>query len=109
MNLNNTPTYNGEAIPSPVVRYQQLALLDDWHPLFTCRCPKCEMPMCQAQPPRMQEVWVWVGEPAVIKARLEPSAMLKVSAEIALSLLRARSFDASETDIAFFTDLRNLY
>ncbi|MFG6105409.1 hypothetical protein U2F10_24355 [Leptothoe sp. EHU-05/26/07-4] len=64
MNPNDTPvsspethpaTYNGEAIPSPVVRYtleQQLALLD-WHPIFTGRCPNCEMPILQTQPPRV--------------------------------------------------------
>ncbi|MGD1950744.1 MAG: hypothetical protein ACFB14_14020 [Leptolyngbyaceae cyanobacterium] len=53
---NKTPaTYNGEIIPAPVVRYtpeQQLALLD-WHPIFTGRCPNCEMPITQTQPARV--------------------------------------------------------
>ncbi|NEQ54410.1 MAG: hypothetical protein F6K11_30485 [Leptolyngbya sp. SIO3F4] len=56
MNPNDTPaTYNGEVIPTPVVRYtleQQFALLD-WHPLFTGRCPNCEITMQQTTPPRI--------------------------------------------------------
>ncbi|NEZ65156.1 hypothetical protein D0962_20660 [Leptolyngbyaceae cyanobacterium CCMR0082] len=55
MNADPAPTYNGEVIPSPVVRHtleQQLALLN-WHPVFTGRCPRCEMPLLQTKPPRV--------------------------------------------------------
>ena len=46
--------YGGDLIPAP--RHQrspaeQLALLD-WHPIFTGRCPKCEVPILQRVPGR---------------------------------------------------------
>ena len=31
---------------------EKLALLD-WHPMFTGRCPNCEMPLHQTDPPRV--------------------------------------------------------
>lgn len=45
--------YNGELILQPQPRWdqmQQLALLD-WHPLFTGRCPHCEIPIPATDPP----------------------------------------------------------
>ncbi|HEY9699053.1 MAG TPA: hypothetical protein V6D10_17465 [Trichocoleus sp.] len=47
--------YNGELIIQP---QQKLSLekkweLLDWHPLFTGRCPHCEMPITQVVPPRI--------------------------------------------------------
>lgn len=44
--------YNGELILQPQQSWsqvEQLALLD-WYPLFTGRCPDCEMPMTQRDP-----------------------------------------------------------
>ncbi|MBD1889484.1 hypothetical protein [Coleofasciculus sp. FACHB-SPT9] len=40
------PTYDGEPVPVPRQRFtpeEKLELLD-YHPLFTGRCPHCEMP-----------------------------------------------------------------
>jgi hypothetical protein len=42
-------TYNDEFILQPqqsLSQSEQLALLD-WHPLFTGRCPECEMPIVE--------------------------------------------------------------
>ena len=47
--------YAGDWIPQPSTQMtdeQRLALLD-WHPLFVGRCPNCEMPMRQTNPPRV--------------------------------------------------------
>jgi hypothetical protein len=47
--------YNGELIVQPEFRFtqvEQLRLLD-WHPLFTGRCPECEMPIVQTYPLRV--------------------------------------------------------
>jgi hypothetical protein len=47
--------YGGELVLDPArVRSQdeQLHLLDT-HPLFTGRCPNCEMPLLQTDPPRV--------------------------------------------------------
>jgi hypothetical protein len=47
--------YNGELILQPETRLtqaEQLRLLD-WHPVFTGRCPECEMPIIQTYPPRV--------------------------------------------------------
>lgn len=47
--------YGDELVITPLARWtreQQLALLD-WHPMFTGRCPRCEMPMQQTNPPRV--------------------------------------------------------
>jgi hypothetical protein len=47
--------YGGELVIDPVQRWtreQQLALLD-CHPLFTGRCPGCELPMTQTTPARV--------------------------------------------------------
>lgn len=41
--------YMGDWIPQPfptLTEAEQLALLD-WHPLFTGRCPNCEMPVAE--------------------------------------------------------------
>ena len=47
-------TYCGEVIPEAMTHTteEQWALLD-WHPIFTGRCPNCEMPMLQTTPPRV--------------------------------------------------------
>jgi hypothetical protein len=47
--------YGGELVLDPVQRLtneQRLELLDS-HPLFTGRCPHCEMPMRQTEPRRV--------------------------------------------------------
>jgi hypothetical protein len=47
--------YGGELILEPVQQLtmeQRLDLLDT-HPLFTGRCPNCEMPLRQTDPPRV--------------------------------------------------------
>lgn len=47
--------YAGELILEPIQRLtnaQRLELLDT-HPLFTGRCPSCEMPVHETQPPRV--------------------------------------------------------
>jgi hypothetical protein len=47
--------YGGELVIDPVQRLineQRLQLLDS-HPLFTGRCPHCEMPMMQTEPRRL--------------------------------------------------------
>ena len=47
--------YGGELVLEPVERRsreQRLELLDT-HPLFTGRCPACEMPLIQTDPPRV--------------------------------------------------------
>lgn len=47
--------YNGELILSPSRTHsvvEQLELLDT-HPLFTGRCPECERPMEETDPPRI--------------------------------------------------------
>jgi hypothetical protein len=47
--------YGRELVLEPVQRLtveQRLELLDS-HPLFTGRCPKCEMPIQQTDPPRV--------------------------------------------------------
>ncbi|EKU96969.1 hypothetical protein Lepto7375DRAFT_0899 [Leptolyngbya sp. PCC 7375] len=47
--------YAGDWIPqlrTQITDEQQLALLD-WHPLFTGRCPNCEMPIRETTPPRV--------------------------------------------------------
>ncbi|MFB2922799.1 hypothetical protein [Aerosakkonema funiforme] len=44
--------YNGHLIKQPRKRWtqeEQLELLD-WHPLFTGRCPGCEMPCLKYEP-----------------------------------------------------------
>lgn len=46
--------YDGKSVPSPLVSQtlkQQLDTLD-WHPLFTGRCPKCEMAWLQTEHPK---------------------------------------------------------
>ncbi|MEM6251393.1 MAG: hypothetical protein AAF821_00595 [Cyanobacteria bacterium P01_D01_bin.156] len=48
---SDSSTYNEEVMPTPVVRHtlqQQLARLN-WHPMFTGRCPSCDMPIRQTQ------------------------------------------------------------
>lgn len=47
--------YAGDWIPqqpAQITDEQRLALLD-WHPLFTGRCPNCEILIRQTKPPRM--------------------------------------------------------
>ncbi len=47
--------YGGELVLEPVQQMtmeQRLELLDS-HPLFTGRCPSCEMPLPQTEPPRV--------------------------------------------------------
>lgn len=47
--------YGDELVVEPVQRLtnaQRLELLDS-HPLFTGRCPNCEMPIRQTEPPRV--------------------------------------------------------
>lgn len=47
--------YAGDWIPqlrTHITDEQRLALLD-WHPLFTGRCPNCEIPIRQTTPPRV--------------------------------------------------------
>jgi hypothetical protein len=47
--------YGGELVLEPVQQLtleQRLELLDT-HPLFTGRCPNCEMPLRQTDPPRI--------------------------------------------------------
>jgi hypothetical protein len=47
--------YGGELIYDPVKQLmdaQRLELLDT-HPMFTGRCPECEMPLLQTDPPRV--------------------------------------------------------
>lgn len=47
--------YNGELVLEPHNRWtdeERLELLD-WHPLFTGRCPNCEMPIHQTEPRRV--------------------------------------------------------
>lgn len=44
--------YGGELVIAPEQRWtmqQKLELLD-WHPMFTGRCPNCEMPLLQMAP-----------------------------------------------------------
>lgn len=53
--------YNGELIlqPEPCLsQIEQLRLLD-WHPMFTGRCPACEMPILQTYPLRSH--WACAG------------------------------------------------
>ena len=48
-------TYLGKTIAEPntdLSTEDQLALLD-WHPIFTGRCPECEMPILPTDPPRI--------------------------------------------------------
>jgi hypothetical protein len=47
--------YNGELIlqPKPSLTTQEQADLLDWHPLFTGRCPECEMPIPAQDPPQV--------------------------------------------------------
>ena len=55
--LEESSYYNGESITSPKQRWsreQQTHLLD-WHPMFTGRCPECEMPMEQ---PDLKQNWM---------------------------------------------------
>lgn len=47
--------YDGELVLEPVQRLtlqQKIELLDE-HPLFTGRCPNCEMPIRETDPPRV--------------------------------------------------------
>ncbi|MBD1835402.1 hypothetical protein H6F61_22630 [Cyanobacteria bacterium FACHB-472] len=47
------PTYDGEPVPMPRQRFtpeEKLELLD-YHPMFTGRCPYCEMPFDMKKPP----------------------------------------------------------
>lgn len=48
-------SYDGELILTPEQRWNQeeQAELLDWHPMFTGRCPECERPMIQTDPPRV--------------------------------------------------------
>ena len=56
MTHNDEPaTYDGYPIVTPIQRWttvQKLELLDT-HPMFTGRCPNCEIPMLQTEPPRL--------------------------------------------------------
>ena len=48
-------TYDGDRIPNSethLTRAEQLKLLD-WHPVFTGRCPNCELPI----PAKTETVW----------------------------------------------------
>ncbi len=47
--------YNGELILTPEQRWSQEEQVDllDWHPMFTGRCPECERPIAQTDPPRV--------------------------------------------------------
>ncbi|HIK13760.1 MAG TPA: hypothetical protein IGS53_00430 [Leptolyngbyaceae cyanobacterium M33_DOE_097] len=47
--------YCGEVIRDRSFRLSDLARLEllDYHPMFTGRCPECEMPMQQTEPPRV--------------------------------------------------------
>jgi len=47
--------YNGELILTPEQRWSQMEQLNllDWHPMFTGRCPECEMAITQTDPPRV--------------------------------------------------------
>lgn len=49
--------YNGESITSSKQQWsrEQQAHLLDWHPIFTGRCPDCEMPMKQ---PDLKRDWI---------------------------------------------------
>jgi len=47
--------YDDELVITPEQRWnreQKLTLLD-WHPLFTGRCPACEVPLLQTEPSRV--------------------------------------------------------
>ena len=47
--------YGNELVITPEQRWnreQKVALLD-WHPMFTERCPSCEVPLLQTEPPRV--------------------------------------------------------
>ena len=55
MARGNTPYYSGDPI-SPItdrLTLEQKLDLMDWHPIFTGRCPNCETPMLETQPPRV--------------------------------------------------------
>lgn len=44
--------YNGELIyQPPELSYEEKLEMLDWHPLFTGRCPNCEMPLFQIDEP----------------------------------------------------------
>jgi hypothetical protein len=44
--------YNGELIlHRPGLGPAELLAMLDWHPLFTGRCPECEVPICNDPPP----------------------------------------------------------
>lgn len=47
--------YLGEVIEQPVTHQTLVERLEmlNWHPLFTGRCPNCEMPIQATQPPRV--------------------------------------------------------
>lgn len=47
--------YGNELIITPKQRWhrEQKAALLDWHPMFTGRCPSCEVPLPQTEPPRV--------------------------------------------------------
>lgn len=51
----NPSFHSGEVAPSPITRYllEQILAIQDWHPAFTGKCPKCERPMLQTTPPRV--------------------------------------------------------
>lgn len=59
--------YGNELVVTPVQRLtlqQKLELLD-WHPIFTGRCPNCEIPIQQTDPPRIHwdcEHCQWVDD-----------------------------------------------
>ncbi|MEP0810005.1 hypothetical protein [Coleofasciculus sp. FACHB-SPT9] len=47
------PTYDGRPVPTPRQRFTPEAKLEllDYHPMFTGRCPSCEMPFERKTPP----------------------------------------------------------
>jgi hypothetical protein len=47
--------YGDELVITPEQRWnrEQKEALLDWHPLFTGRCPSCEVPLFQTEPPRV--------------------------------------------------------
>ena len=53
--INEPAMYDGHPIVTPIQRWtmvQKMELLDT-HPLFTGRCPNCEIPMQETEPPRV--------------------------------------------------------
>ena len=47
--------YGNELVITPEQRWnwEQKEAMLDWHPLFTGRCPHCEMPLIETAPPRL--------------------------------------------------------